>query len=756
MASNDLERLVVQLSADITRYERSLARANGVTNTRARAMENRFKQMQTRISGSFSGISAGATRALAAIGGAQGFKSLSDAGTSIDNALKTAGLSGDALEKTYNSLRQAALQNAAPIQSLVQLYGRLSLVQGELGVSSQQIEGFSKNVAIALRAGGTSAAEASGALLQFSQALGAGVVRAEEFNSIQEGAPSILQAAAAGIEQAGGSVAKLRKLMLDGKLSSKAFFDGFQAGVPVLEERVAGSVFTIAQRLENLQTALINSVRDFNKSTGAASSFGSEIERVTAFVSSVNFNALISQLQSVYGAFNTATGATAGFLARLGELGGFQGLANDILQRFGDGNGGISVLGGGLTIKPSNPKGFEESREKNLVRLAEQRLSLEQEIDKVKGSSLRDDRKTAVLADQQKRLADIKARQDDISNSIINGSAFNPLTGTPNVPAPEAKPLPKVDITKPQYQVDADAAGGGSKSKAARKERLDDYSKEVVRIREKTDALNAETEAQAKINPLINDYGYAVAFAAAQQELTNAAIEAGKQVTPELAAEIDKLADAYALSGVASEKLAESQDKIKQRQQEILDVQKDVTRGFVDDLLAGTSAADAFNNALKKIASTLLDQAFTQFFNPQSSGGVGGFGGLLSLIGFASGGYTGPGGQYQPAGVVHRGEYVVPKNVVDKLGVKNLERAFGGYANGGLVNSGLSRSSPATSLAPASGAINAVYSPQIDARGASVEAVARLERIIETDRRNFSARVENTVVKARAANKKGF
>src|SRR6185503_534068 len=114
-----------------------------------------------------------------------------------------------------------------------------------------------------------------------------------------------------------------------------------------------------------------------------------------------------------------------------------------------------------------------------------------------------------------------------------------------------------------------------------------------------------EAETQAKLNPLVNDYGYAVAKARAEQELTNAAVEAGRQITPELSKEITNLADAYATAGVAGEKLAESQEKIKQRQAEILELQKEVTRGLVDDLLDGKDAAEVFNNALKKIATTL-------------------------------------------------------------------------------------------------------------------------------------------------------
>ncbi|NAE18056.1 hypothetical protein [Enterococcus hirae] len=55
--------------------------------------------------------------------------------------------------------------------------------------------------------------------------------------------------------------------------------------------------------------------------------------------------------------------------------------------------------------------------------------------------------------------------------------------------------------------------------------------------------------------------------------------------------------------------------------------------------------------------------------------------------GFAAGGYTGHGGKYEPAGIVHRGEFVIPKEAVSRIGVGPLGRLAGlpGYSVGGLV-----------------------------------------------------------------------
>jgi hypothetical protein len=70
-----------------------------------------------------------------------------------------------------------------------------------------------------------------------------------------------------------------------------------------------------------------------------------------------------------------------------------------------------------------------------------------------------------------------------------------------------------------------------------------------------------------------------------------------------------------------------------------------------------------------------------------------------AISGFAEGGYTGHGGKYEPAGVVHRGEYVLPQEVVRSIGVGNLDAlrsmytgaapGRGSYATGGIVQATL-------------------------------------------------------------------
>lgn len=73
------------------------------------------------------------------------------------------------------------------------------------------------------------------------------------------------------------------------------------------------------------------------------------------------------------------------------------------------------------------------------------------------------------------------------------------------------------------------------------------------------------------------------------------------------------------------------------------------------------------------------------------AGSLFGQGGPLAaagkFFGFASGGYTGDGGKYEPAGIVHKGEYVINAAATKRLGLGYLN-SLNGYANGGLVGGG--------------------------------------------------------------------
>lgn len=144
------------------------------------------------------------------------------------------------------------------------------------------------------------------------------------------------------------------------------------------------------------------------------------------------------------------------------------------------------------------------------------------------------------------------------------------------------------------------------------------------------------------------------------------------------------------------------------------DIAGDALSGFVSDILDGADAMEALENAAKRALNVVLDMAMqnlaSSLFGPGTGGGntlgsiVAGFLGFgtpassgPSLAGYAPasgkglydiGGYTGAGGKYETAGLVHRGEFVFSQEAVRSAGVGNLDalhRGLRGYADGGGV-----------------------------------------------------------------------
>jgi lambda family phage tail tape measure protein len=80
-----------------------------------------------------------------------------------------------------------------------------------------------------------------------------------------------------------------------------------------------------------------------------------------------------------------------------------------------------------------------------------------------------------------------------------------------------------------------------------------------------------------------------------------------------------------------------------------------------------------------------LGGAISSFFNPTGVGWSMNSGAAGAISGWDMGGFTGPGGKYEPAGIVHKGEYVLNQDATRRIGVGVLDRMNKGYANGGLV-----------------------------------------------------------------------
>ncbi|WP_137153491.1 hypothetical protein [Rhizobium sp. FKL33] len=157
-------------------------------------------------------------------------------------------------------------------------------------------------------------------------------------------------------------------------------------------------------------------------------------------------------------------------------------------------------------------------------------------------------------------------------------------------------------------------------------------------------------------------------------------------------AEIAKLRQKIAMTDQLNGKnreVATSTEGLKQAQQYFAE-------SFTSSLSGLLTGTQTLNGALRNLLNNLVDAALQAsllgkgplagLFGMSKGGGIFG-----ALFGWANGGYTGDGGKYQPAGVVHRGEYVMSAQAVRRIGVGNLEAAhrsaLKGFASGGYVGS---------------------------------------------------------------------
>lgn len=169
-------------------------------------------------------------------------------------------------------------------------------------------------------------------------------------------------------------------------------------------------------------------------------------------------------------------------------------------------------------------------------------------------------------------------------------------------------------------------AGGGRKGGGAGRSQSE-YQRATESIREQTAALEAEAVALLATAESGKEYGDAVQYARRYAELLTAAQEDGRDVTPELRAEIDQLAASYVAAGEGAEAARDKMEAVRESAKR----GEDALVGIFESVLDGSrSAKDALGDLLMEMAKVQLRQAAMGVFG---GSGIGGFlGGMLTPI----------------------------------------------------------------------------------------------------------------------------
>lgn len=156
--------------------------------------------------------------------------------------------------------------------------------------------------------------------------------------------------------------------------------------------------------------------------------------------------------------------------------------------------------------------------------------------------------------------------------------------------------------------------GGGGQS----------FSDEVRRIRERTQALEAEAAALALVAASGGKYATSIEYARKKAELLTAAQREGKKITPELERQIDDLARAYAEAANSAELANDHLERVHENAQAGADAMTELFMGIMD---GADGAKAALANLLMQIARVQAQKAFS---SASGGGFFGWLGGLLS------------------------------------------------------------------------------------------------------------------------------
>ena len=271
-----------------------------------------------------------------------GFASVAFAKSMLDTADAMQSINSQVRQVTSSETEYLAVQRQlldvanntrASLESTASLYVSTSRALKDYGYTQQEILQFTEATNNAMTIGGVGAQQQAAALMQLSQALGSGVLQGDEFKSIAEAAPILLDTIA---EYMGKSRAEIKKLGSEGQLTADVIFKAISGASEKFGEQAAKMPMTMGQALtvfsNNWQSMISKLLNDSGAMSGIASiikliadnlnlvvpimaGFAVAIAAATVQVLGLN----VAMLANPFGLIAVAIGAVIGLIAQFGD-----------------------------------------------------------------------------------------------------------------------------------------------------------------------------------------------------------------------------------------------------------------------------------------------------------------------------------------------------------------------------------------------------------------------------------------------------
>lgn len=315
-----LRELIIKISANSQSFQTEISRASRMGQDYYRTMQNGGRQAAAAsretqraladLTGQLNSAKASAVGLTGAFAGAYAtghLISLADEWSSVNARLKQASKSSDDFKESQRALMDISQRTGTAFSDNASLFARSAASMREYGYSSEEVLKVTEAISTGLKLSGASTSEASSVITQFSQALAQGVLRGEEFNSVNENGDRVIRALASGM----GVARKDLKAMADqGQLTADKVVPALISQLGTLRDEYSAMPQTVASATTKIENAFLAWVGGANEATGATS-------------------ALTGALNSISDNINTVASA-AGVLAAIGGSRFIGGMIGDL------------------------------------------------------------------------------------------------------------------------------------------------------------------------------------------------------------------------------------------------------------------------------------------------------------------------------------------------------------------------------------------------------------------------------------------
>ena len=292
-----LRELMIKISANSQSFQTEISRASRMGQDYYRTMQNGGRQAAAAsretqraladLTGQLNSAKASAVGLAGAFAGAYAtghLISLADEWSSVNARLKQASKSSDDFKESQRALMDISQRTGTAFSDNASLFARSAASMHEYGYSSEEVLKVTEAISTGLKLSGASTSEASSVITQFSQALAQGVLRGEEFNSVNENGDRVIRALASGM----GVARKDLKAMADqGQLTADKVVPALISQLGALQDEYSAMPQTVASATTKIENAFLAWVGGANEATGATSALTGALNAISDNINTV-------------------------------------------------------------------------------------------------------------------------------------------------------------------------------------------------------------------------------------------------------------------------------------------------------------------------------------------------------------------------------------------------------------------------------------------------------------------------------------